>query len=177
MMMFEHQRFAFLVITTLCCRGSSFAFAPAAPRRTFTSLSLLPTQGSQLEAAYNAQCFQRFSEDDEDSDGDCIFATATPPRPIASARAFVSRVFSSPSSRLHPDEESILSSVKFDHHRNDNDDDDVVLYPIVGFCLMQDADVVRALPTVSRPACRIAPPQERMERLYGWFSPACRVAP
>jgi hypothetical protein len=175
MMMFEHHRFAFLLVTTLCCRGSSFAFAPAAPRRTFTSLSLLPTQGSQLEAAFNAQCFQRFSEDDEDSnDGDCIFEVATPPRPIATARAFVSRVFSSPSSLVHPHEEPIFSPVKFDHR---NDDDDVVLYPIVGFCLMQDADVVRALPTVSHPTCRIAPPQERMERLYGWYSPVCRLAP
>ena len=149
--------------------ASAAAFQPLqSPRRCESALCLTPSQGIQLEAAYNAGCVQSDEEDE------CSYpypaAQNTRP-PLGAARDFVARIFSMPSALLHPKESNnVLANVKFDILHNDQDD--VVLYPIVGFRLMPDGENhVRALPTVARSACRL--PANQKEEIYGWFSAAC----
>ena len=154
--------------------------ATTTTRTSSSTLSLVPSQGSQLEAAFNAACCNKNAVDDDDDDDDyyrdsssttSLSATTTttiaPPAPpalrtqaLTAARAFVSRVFSKPSSLLHPLEE-----------------EDVVLYPIIGFRLCassssSDKKGLVALPTISNASCRILPLHQQV---YGWYSPACHL--
>lgn len=130
--------------------AASAAFAPLLPSRVAaTALNLRPHEGSQLvEASRTAYSTPNplATEEKESLRSD----------PLSSARALVSRVFSLSSFR-HPQEED-----------DGNDDErDVVLYPIVGFCFVKGQ--TKPLPTTSTPACRIPP---REEELFGWFHAA-----
>lgn len=152
---------------------------------TTTSLSLLPSQGNQLAAAWTAAC----SSDDVDTDDleatmavkECGVSPDTTETKSA-ARKFVSKVFSLPSSMIkrhpHPtvegfDESSSLWDAAVED--SSSSDDDVVLFPVVGFTYVKDAPHhVRALPTISTPSCRL-PAQG--EYVVGWFSRACKLEP
>ena len=58
--------------------------------------------------------------------------------------------------------------------QGNGDKPDVVLYPVVGFRIVEDEEHhSRVLPTKSNVSCRI--PNNYNEDLYGWFSPACRL--
>jgi hypothetical protein len=161
------QQVSLLLISALC--GAS-AFSPSvhSDRRSSSALSLLPTQGSQLEAAFNAACVE------DDDVVECTYPTAPTKPKLAAARNFAARIFHLPSSLLHPKESSsVLGNIHYESHQ---DKDDVVLYPIVGFRLFQDdhEHVVRAFPTTSHPACSL--PLAQPEQVYGWFSAACPLA-
>ena len=123
------------------------AFAPSTTTpRSSSALSLVPDQASQLVAAASSTHYDK------------------PPTKRAlsqAARAFVNRVFHMPSATQHADDE---------------EGDDVVLYPLIGFTYVKDSPThSRALPNVSCASCRL--PANRDEPVFGWFSTACKVNP
>ena len=119
-------------------------------------LNLVPGQGNQLVAAYNAATCKK-NEDDDD-------ATPAPVTIQESPRTFVKKVFHLPSVRRHP----YPKAEGLDNHI----ESDVVYYPMIGFTFCRNGDRVIALPTKSNVSCRL-PIQE--EEVYGWFSPVCKL--
>jgi hypothetical protein len=110
-------------------------------------------------------------------------------RALAASRSFVSRVFHKPSSAIkkhpHPTLEGLktadAAAQQFPYNfipsrlatQDERKQDDVVLYPIVGFRFFNQQGSSIALPTTSHAACRL--PTNRNEDVYGWFTPACRL--
>eukprot|EP00980_Cylindrotheca_fusiformis_P008989 scaffold1919_cov69-Cylindrotheca_fusiformis.AAC.5 len=173
-----------LIIAAALMIGGVSGFASSSSssllRKSSVALHLVPGQGNQLVAAYNAA-----SRDDDDDDDDdesyrnrraapapvSVQMEPIPPPPpaaasaeqkerdgqqaAAAARSFASRLFSLPSALRGKEEE-------------------VVLYPLVGFKFFQHEDKYIALPTKSHVACRL-PIQDTNEEIYGWFSPACSL--
>jgi len=160
---------------------SAFSFpAPHTPRQFATSmvsfgtsttaLCLLPTQGAQLAAASSCAYDDKLVARIEAEAEDLVPPTAAKENSqlqhhtnkISSTRSFVSRVFSLPATVLHPKEKDPKDS-----------DEDSLVYPVVGFKFVRDqSDLCRALPTISNPSCRLAPPNEP---LFGYYSPACHL--
>ena len=170
---------------------------------TTTRLRLVPEQGSQLVAAFHAltaDIAEQLTLDEETrhklvttkeaaanaSNKINITTEVDPEKALAgglvasAARTVVSRIFSIPGAIMgrHPaaaptildgfDTQGIVGS------RDSTPDNEVVLYPIVGFQFVQvDPQTVRVLPTVSNPSCRIFNKDD--QELYGWFSSACRL--
>eukprot|EP00428_Durinskia_dybowskii_P052666 CAMPEP_0170330176 /NCGR_PEP_ID=MMETSP0116_2-20130129/66018_1 /TAXON_ID=400756 /ORGANISM="Durinskia baltica, Strain CSIRO CS-38" /LENGTH=182 /DNA_ID=CAMNT_0010583339 /DNA_START=119 /DNA_END=667 /DNA_ORIENTATION=- len=125
-------------------------------------LNLVPGQGNQLVAAYNAATCKKDEEDNDGVDG-------STPAPVTtsvqeSSRTFVNKVFHLPSVRRHP----YPKAEGLDNHI----ESDVVYYPMIGFTFCRNGDRVIALPTKSNVSCRL-PVQE--EQVYGWFSPVCKL--
>jgi len=146
-------RFAFL-LSILSGSAKAFSVDPKPPKGVSTKLFLKPSQGSHLAAAWEASC----NKEDHEERASVSPALSSPVTAGSAARAFVSRVFSLPSSLLHPTD----------------DGKDVVYYPIVGFQLVGDgAGHCAVLPTTARASCRI--PASQTEILVGWFSSACFV--
>lgn len=180
-----------LLVTSLCMKGAAAFVVSAAKISSSTcsssQLNLRPTQGPQLIAAYNAAYCDKKIDEDEDVEASATKSTVVeePSRPqgIAAARAYVGRVFSAPSSLLHPHPKaegvgdgwaSFVSPIEELNHLK-SEEDDVVLYPVVGFCLTTVKNGVRALPTISHSSCRLH--NQHNEVIYGWYSPACRLEP
>ena len=172
-----------LFITGVCIEGSAaFVVSTAKTSSSSSQLNLRPAQGPQLIAAYNAAyCDKKTDEED-----DVIHSKSTeePSRPqgIAAARKYVGRLFSAPSSLLHPQAEGVADGwASFvvnpieELNYSKSEEEDAVLYPVVGFCLTTFQNGVRALPTISHPACRLH--DQHNEVIYGWYSPACRLEP
>lgn len=175
-----------LVVLLGSIQASVEAFSPYVANRsaqpTNSLLFLLPSQGAQLAAAgscaydQDQQKHSRSNRTTADQDhentvpltdgGNIIINEISPAVSHHSqnlARSFVSRIFSLPASLLHPRENG-----------NDDKDVDCILYPVVGFQLVQDDDThfCRALPTTSNPSCRLLPPNQV---LVGYYSPACHL--
>eukprot|EP00525_Craspedostauros_australis_P005999 CAMPEP_0198109322 /NCGR_PEP_ID=MMETSP1442-20131203/1344_1 /TAXON_ID= /ORGANISM="Craspedostauros australis, Strain CCMP3328" /LENGTH=189 /DNA_ID=CAMNT_0043764919 /DNA_START=147 /DNA_END=716 /DNA_ORIENTATION=+ len=140
-------------------------------QKSMTQHNLLPGQGAQLEAAFNAaalkqeQIRESFELDSARTIEAAITASAEAmtadlePR-VTSARAFASKLFSLPSARRQDKHNPLLH-------------EDVVLYPVVGFQMVWDEQKhLRVLPTTANVACTLPPFNEE---LYGWFSPACHL--
>lgn len=172
-----------LWITGLCIEGTAAFVITAEKTSSSSQLNLRPTQGPQLIAAYNAAYCDKKTDEDEAMISNNNKSNEEPNRPqgIAAARNYVGRLFSAPSSLLHPQAEGVADGWasfvnpidELNHHATE--EDDVVLYPVVGFCLTTFQNGVRALPTISHPACRLH--DQHNEVIYGWYSPACRLEP
>ena len=163
-----------LLLSSLMVSGAS-AFVSSSHssiERHETALHLLPSQGSQLKAAVDAASCKKTDEkpvvevekvQEEDQ--------------INPARAFVSRVFSMPSSMIkrhpHPKDEGWMTDDPVRFRGRMKKQDDVVLYPVVGFQFVRHGDSFVPLPTKSHAACRL--PLNRNEEVYGWFSPVCKL--
>lgn len=151
---------AMLVLALIVLLEPSCAFT-ASFRRSSTAnspkleLNLVPGQGNQLVAAYNAATCKK----DEEDEG----STPTPISVQESPRTFVNKVFNLPSVRRHP-----YSKAEGLY----NGESDVVYYPMIGFTFCRNGDRVIALPTKSNVACRLP---SREEEVYGWFSPVCKL--
>lgn len=159
-----------------CIGSSSTRTTTTQQRIASTALNLLPEQGKQLEAAMNA-AYSQTSDLVEEEEKVAASTTATvvsqKHRKVA-ARAFVSRVFSLPSSMIrrhpHPTLEGLPSFAQDSEEKRD-----VVLFPLVGFRFVQDEpNHYRVLPTQSNPSCRLRNTGKgEPEALFGWFSEAC----
>ena len=154
----QYSKYAALLALSSLTTTDAFAVGPTPQPRASSALSLIPGQGNQLVAAYNAaSCHEK---------GDVATAPVEEETDSSAShsRSFVSRVFSLPAAVIsrHP-------------HSHKETTDDVVLYPIVGFQFFHDAngDCI-PLPTTSHAACRIRRPSQE-EELVGWFSPACNL--
>ena len=171
-------RFVLAVLLTFSALSESFNVAPRhSQQRPQTALNLKVNQGSQLVAAFNAaySVKEELAEDTMPAEGAVHTETAPKPSATAAARAFVSRVFSLPSSMIkrhpHPKIEGLPPMPR--DRDLEADKDDVVLYPVVGFTYVKDKpDHSRVLPKVCSPSCRIP---MREEPVYGWFTSACRL--
>jgi hypothetical protein len=163
-------------------------------------LHLTPQQGKQLVAAYEVECSrQRRPTDEEDGDDGVeeeefivgkfeqaassklpSSSSAMEPSKLAAARSFVSRVFSIPSTMRHPrysmDDnenedmpfEALISLPK----SLNGDEDDVVLYPLVGFRIFMVDGKPSVVPTSSQAACRLFPQQQEV---FGWWTQSCKL--
>ena len=194
---------ALMAITATTSRGVEAFIVPppqASASRSCSSssshLHLVPEQGKQLEAAMNAAYARAELNQRNDGEATAIAtaeATATVERPplSQSARSFVARVFALPSHIVrghpHPNLEGLAASStttaadmesSFHDWNNDSvsDDDDVVLFPLVGFRCVQDApNHYRALPSKTNASCRLKAPGSEEEVVVGWFSKACHL--
>jgi hypothetical protein len=147
---------AALATASVCC---GFAVAPKARAPSSSARYLVPEQGCQLRAAWEAASA---SHHDDTNHHDTMQSSTTAHHltPASAAHALASRLFSLPASLLHP---------------HFSETADVVYYPIVGFHYTLLSS--KPLPTTPFPtaaACRIPPPPTS-ERLYGWFSPGCHL--
>lgn len=187
-----------------------------------TQLHLVPEQGNQLAAAFNAAAaaaadgeadasraaaLEKVAEHKAHSPfGDAsttritntatvgdegpitlltrsTSTTMTATKKASAAKAFVSRIFGAlPGAIMGRHPAAALVDIPREHLSSfltstENSDDDVVLYPLVGFRFVHTDDdddsggAVKVLPTASNPACRImtVPDQE----LFGWYCTSC----
>ena len=203
----HYARRALAVFATMVACTESFV--PMALQRATVSsdrcdstyLGLLPQQGKQLVAAYEASTCEKQSREGSESNGfhpsEAIEGGKIEVKkngassadqqqqqrtPTGAARAFVSRVFKLPSNiRQHynhaEDEvwDNAMSLPKIPGDRSSKaGGDDVVLYPVVGFRIVEDEEHhSRVLPTKSNVSCRL--PNNYNEDVFGWYSPACRL--
>ena len=177
---------------TASCRSTSSS----------SHLYLVPEQGKQLEAAMNA-AYARAEQQNHYLNGDDATtttaeatATTTLERPplSQSARSFVARVFALPSHIIrghpHPNLEGLpVTTVEastsdiaessfgdWENSADNNNHDDVVLFPLVGFQCVQDGpNHYRALPSKTNASCRLKAPGSQEEVVVGWFSKACHL--
>ena len=142
------MKFYLIVAAVATTSVASFTVAPQV-RLSSTALNLVPEQGCQLKAAWEAAATHLQDEPHHPH-----------VTPAAAARNFAARVFSLPSTFLHPHPQEAVG--------------DVVYYPVVGFHYTLQS--TKPLPTTAFPtasSCRIPSPSEA---LYGWFSPACLLS-
>lgn len=171
----------------------SFAIVTGTTGRRPSSLKLVPAQASQLVAAQN--CIQvKKSQDEEELP---LLSSIL----FDSARDLVGEMFSLSSLGLRrresadagegcPHEGTSITSVfppalfEYSHRRSkkEEQDDDVVLYPVLGFrwiAVDRPEDALHKryeiLPTSIKASMPIADAHRREEEVVGWFSPACRL--
>mmetsp|Transcript_9067 Transcript_9067/g.12864 ORF Transcript_9067/g.12864 Transcript_9067/m.12864 type:complete len:165 (-) Transcript_9067:176-670(-) len=149
----------FMTVTLLFFMSNTCsAFLTQPAKASASALHLLPSQGKQLEAAWNAATLSK-----ENAGGDSIESREDSQEkdeitPVSAARSFVSRIFELPS-HLHLERKN-----------------DIVYYPVVGFRWVPcDKDGYRVLPTSSVASCRV--PNLTKEETVGWFSPASKPRP
>ena len=152
------SRLTLVVLALSACFSTGFT-VPTTNAPVSTRLQLVPEQGKQLVAAFEAESASPHHH---------VLNTADE-RPIglvAKSSAFVSRIFSIPGAIMgrHPAAEPAL--VEFEPT------DDVVLYPIVGFQFVKKGQQV--LPTTTNVSCRLAT-RAPDEEVYGWYTTACRL--
>lgn len=195
-----------ITIATSTGGVEAFAVPPpqtASCRSTSSSshLYLVPEQGKQLEAAMNAAYARAEQQnhligDDATTTTAEATATTTLERPplSQSARSFVARVFALPSHIIrghpHPNLEGLpVTTVEastsdiaessfgdWENSADNNNHDDVVLFPLVGFQCVQDGpNHYRALPSKTNASCRLKAPGSQEEVVVGWFSKACHL--
>jgi hypothetical protein len=139
-------------------------------QQSAVALNLVPGQGNQLVAAYNAANCKKENEYDDDEESKSPLPTAiTVNQPLVglakdTPRNFVQRAFSLPSYGL----EQFPSSSD-----NKKEQKDVIYFPLVGFTFCRNGDRVIPLPTQSNVSCRLR--TNHKEEVYGWFSPVCKL--
>jgi hypothetical protein len=152
------------IASLLFLEANAFTVPQASRQERSTSLNLLPGQGNLLKASYIAATFGKHEEEDMDQPKALVTGRRIAPGLIAAARSCVSRALSLTMRRLQTIEKEF---------KKNQQQDDVVLYPIVGFHFVQNHGQSIALPTTSHPACSIL--RNRDEEVSGWFSPACML--
>eukprot|EP00536_Pseudo-nitzschia_multiseries_P003104 jgi/Psemu1/284196/fgenesh1_pg.44_\ len=149
-----------------------------------SALRLLPDQGNQLVAAYNALSESQLKETKatttaaatnssnkapiEVSKDIRVVADEAEAAPrskwrestIAASKSLLSKIFQGPAV-LHPLE------LKFGRP------EDVCYYPMVGFRYIEGVDTV--LPTKASASCSMPTRSQREEELFGWFSSSCKL--
>jgi hypothetical protein len=138
--------------------GKAESFAPFLSKTASLELNLMPGQGSQLVAAYNAASCQKEQGKSQIDIKVRTDVTDHEEQALNAARSFASRLFSVPSALI-----------------SGRQQDDIVLYPLVGFKLVHYDDQVIVLPTKSHVACRLPSSKMDEEGVVGWFSPACSL--
>ena len=150
-------------------------------RSSLLSLQLIPGQGNQLVAAYNAATCKKIEDgqeqeankEEETAGGETIIQLVKPSAPSKAddepsspaSQSLASRIFSLPS--------ALIGNRK--SHKKSDKNDDIVLYPLVGFKLVHHDEKVIALPTKSHVACRLPVSSRKDEDVYGWYSPSCSL--
>jgi hypothetical protein len=147
----------FLLLSSLLALSainSVGAFAGVGTTRSSSALHLLPSQGEALEAASNAFYGSEGMASSSAEGGVTTVAS--------SSRSFVSRLFSLPSSMIKKHPKAELEGLPASKQQN------IVLYPMIGFQFVKVDDAYRPLPTNSNAACRLVNLEQ--QEVYGWFS-------
>lgn len=135
-------------------------------RRDETRRNLMPEQGSQLVAA---SCAVRTQNVDDETDESVQSKSAS----ISPARSFISRMFN----LSHGDEREEAQQEIINFSSDESEDDEALLYPIVGFewvAVNKDGSEKEyvVLPTTCNPSCSI---KGHSDEVYGWFSQSCKL--
>jgi len=158
-----------------------------------SALYLVPSQGCQLAAAYAAasvkdedrsQFRDQFSDKSfsEQMNGKQLESSPQNIEPTHAAREFVSRLFSIPSNILphgasNGQQSWLHNPFEQNEVRINENEDDVVLFPIVGFTIVTtEDDEMKVLPSHNTPrgSCNLESVRRARDLpLYGWFSPCC----
>jgi len=194
------MRLATTSVVLSFCYVSTNSFTPITCTpisQSNTALHLVPSQGCQLAAASAAASVKE--EDNPQHRDQKLLSNgsfpdqidSSPPElsgqsitPTQAARVFVSRLFSIPS-HIIPNgtsnsQQSWLQN-PFEHNEAclDEVQDDVVLFPIVGFTFVKgENEEVQVLPSPNGAggACNISSVRQTKEApVYGWYSPACQL--
>jgi len=144
----------------LAGQSEAFTAPPLLPQSHAlpSQLGLVPDQGNQLVAAYNAITTE---QENEDGNGDPVATGIKVDKAVdqhqkgslGMARSFLAMVFNLPTVR-HPAE-------------------DVVYYPMLGFRFFEGLDTV--FPTISHNCCVMPTKSQKKEEVFGWFSPSCQL--
>jgi len=153
----------------------SAAFCPELQRMhpqeksTSVALNLVPGQGNQLVAAYNAATCRKETEDNLAEQ--IVSATNAEDEETAldHTRTFVQRAFSLPSHMRHP-HPKIEGGVDVAEKKVD-----IVRFPLVGFTFCRNGDRVVPLPTQSNVSCRLPSTYQKNQEIFGWFNPVCKL--
>ena len=138
----------------LASQADAFAAFPQSKTASSPSaLNLLPSQGNQLVAAYNAISVEKETPEAASIKVDKSGAETNG----ETKKSFLTRVFHLPSIN-HPGQ-------KKEH--------DVVYYPMVGFRFFEGIDSV--FPTTSHVSCLMPTKNQKEEEVYGWFSLSCKL--
>jgi len=143
-------------------------------QRTWSGLNLVPEQGNQLVAAYTA-ALSKYQENHEDED---ILEEFDNTDVGSTNRNFLQRVFSLPSASkkvkvMAPTTTTIITSRPSSSSSCDDPNQEILLFPLVGFTFCRHGNQVVPLPTQSNLACRLPPSKEG--DVYGWYSPVCKL--
>ena len=152
-----------------------------------TRLALIPEQGNQLAAAYNAALDHKeipiveYEDDEQDNTSHW--------RAISTSKSFLNRLFHKPSApESTTQEEETNNHSKFQlgtflhnlshpnlHIRNNNKakKDEIYLYPIIGFQFVEGCQ--DALPTLSHVSCRMPTKSQKEEEVVGWYTTCCKL--
>jgi hypothetical protein len=157
---------------------SGFGVSRPVNAKTSSNLHLLPTEGSLLVEASNAE-LAKLRRDKEDY-WDEEFSVKEVKEPISvntkgsstpntAARAFVTRLFSIPTALWSLQHEDTAMN-PFETTSKNQDNDGSVVYPIIGFRWIKSGkNDYRAVPTTSKASCTL--PHLRKEEEFGVFSP------
>ena len=140
-----NSRLALLIFALAASSSEAFTASPSRTTSSSTQLNLVPAQGKQLVAAFEAGVEHQKHPGTEEEKPIGVIA-----KPASAAKAFVSRIFSIPGAVMgrHPAAEPAL--VELPTVATEGDNDDVVLYPIVGFQFVNGGQQV--LPTTTNAA-------------------------
>mmetsp|Transcript_3168 Transcript_3168/g.7227 ORF Transcript_3168/g.7227 Transcript_3168/m.7227 type:complete len:180 (+) Transcript_3168:148-687(+) len=159
----KQQATMFAIVCCALNTGVSQAFispSVSAQHRIRTSLNLVPDQGNQLVAAYNAISLEKRSETAAAApiQVDRNFDESENPRgAIAASKRFLTRIFHKPATE----------------HPGEGKNNDVVYYPMVGFRFFEGIDSV--FPTTSNVSCDMPTKSQKEEEVFGWFSLSCKL--
>ena len=130
-------------------QAEAFAALPQTNTASTSALNLLPSQGNQLVAAYNAISVENTDTAPIKVDKDVSDSS--------NKKNFLTRVFHLPPIK-HPGQKK---------------EDDVVYYPMVGFRFFDGIDSV--FPTTSHVSCMMPTKKQKEEEVYGWYSSSCKL--
>ena len=130
-------------------QADAFATLPQSNTASSTAMNLLPSQGNQLVAAYNAISVENTEAAPIQVEKDVS--------DTSEKKNFLTRVFQ-------------LPPIK---HPGQNKEDDVVYYPMVGFRFFEGIDSV--FPTTSHVSCMMPTKSQKEEEVFGWYSSSCKL--
>lgn len=133
----------------LASQADAFATLPQSNTASTSALNLLPSQGNQLVAAYNAISVENAEAAPIKVDKDVS--------DTSNKKNFLTRVFQLPSMK-HPGQKK---------------ETDIVYYPMVGFRFFEGIDSV--FPTTSHVSCMMPTKSQKEEEVFGWYSSSCKL--
>lgn len=204
----QQQAAIFGILSCALLAAEGEAFSTTAPQTqslrqkiasssSSSALNLVPDQGNQLAAAYNAA----HSDDDEMNNNnnnnnkkitqEVSASETTAPieanhnndgvdesshwRAIAASKSFLTRIFHKPSGNSKHTPGVVEGDLDHSNinNNNKNKNEDVVYYPMVGFTYFEGIE--NALPTTSHQSCIMTTKSQKEEEVYGWFSSSCKL--
>jgi len=199
--------FYVVILSCLLFSGESLSFQPqplkvgsaSISSSRSSSLEMLPGQGNQLAAAYNAASCDKKKEEEEEigmfqhqpeesiQEQDNVSHW----RAVASSKSFLTRVFHKPAVK-HPIADvpqqksqqsprfqfpftNFLRNLNQHHHEAEvlKAEASAVYYPIVGFTFVKGCE--DALPTISNASIRMPTTSQKKQDVYGWYSTSCKL--